>query len=221
MVEYDFAEIKPLDIHTALPLLREAHPTLNKADIHDAMERHYRLFTLQKASQLVGVVGVHVYPHLSDLRRADNLAFSQETPSEDGFHCKEIALAADMTSELALLRHFHSKVSQPSLARAMEDGYRVFGVWLDDQLCSVATLIQYPHLTHGTCSWLQDGVTLPIRNYREAASALLRYVLKACFTSGSSIVSVHGRIKNRRIHELYGALGAFYTANAYKQKKAS
>ena len=134
------------------------------------------------------------------------------------FRCNAINTPAEITAALPLLTHFHPTISLATLIQAMKSGYRLFGLWLDNQLCSLATLIQYPHLTQGTGVWLQDGMTLPIKRYREVASSLLHHVLNDCFAAGISTVSVHARIKNKRIHRFYDAAGGRYIADAYKWK---
>ena len=285
--EYNFVEITTANAESTLPLLRGLHPNLTKAEIDRALNHQYQLFALQKQLQLLGVVGVHIYPHLSDVKRAwiHDLAvvkgemysewtsilltqirdrcFSQDCseiaihiPIDNGIYhefllrennqpfayvyewtdcawtlsskqiqlmnnvqCKEIEASEDMASELALLQHFHPGLTHASLIHAMSAGYRLFGLWIDRKLCSIATLIDYPHLQHGTCTWLQDGMTLPIKRYREVSFSLFRYVLDVCLRSGRSTIFVHARIKNKRIHRFYTEAGGRHIANAYKWKK--
>ena len=286
MPEYNFTEMTIADAHSTLALLRELHPHLTQAEIDRAIDNQYQLFVLQNEFHVLGVAGIHVYPHLSDTSRAwihdlitvsDQASLEYKTrllanirnqylshecpeiaihiPIDDerenafflkaagqpfasvyewtrsawmsctsptqlvsNFQCREIKTRADQVSGLALLQHFHPALSQASLAHAIANGYRVFGLWNEGQLCSIASLIHYPHLTNGTCVWLQDGMTLPTKHYQQAASSLLGYVMDQCFNAGSLTVSVHARSKNKRIHRFYQAAGGRHIANAYKWK---
>jgi hypothetical protein len=285
MSEYHFTALTALDDST-LAFLKELHPDLSKANIEWALTQQYQIFTLRKASQLVGVAGIHIYPHLSDTNRAwihdwvtlenqksfelksmllahlrhqclslqcselathilvdsaiENQFFLQQTGQPFAFvyqwtrsswlrffeqtvpnshsQCRELTTLEDMTSGLVLLRHFHPTVTQASLTDAMEKGYRIFGLWTDEQLCSIATLINYPHLKNGRCIWLQDGMTLPTKQYKEATSSLFSYVMNSCFKSGSLTVTVHAQVRNKRIHRFYEQAGGRRIANAYKWK---
>ncbi|NJL21720.1 MAG: GNAT family N-acetyltransferase [Leptolyngbyaceae cyanobacterium SM1_3_5] len=251
-----------------------------------ALANRYQLFTLRKDSQLVGAAGIHVYPHLTDTKRAwvhdlivvsDRAAFEYQSlliahlrdrcfrdgcaelaihvPIDDAIEnqffqqgigqpfafvyewtsaswrsvhdrtspmrepqYREIRTSKDIASGLALLTHFHSELTEASLAHAMENGYQIFGLWIDDQISSIATLIHYPHLKNKMCVWLQDGMVLPKRTYKEAASSLFHNVMNACFQSETLTVTVHARVRNRRIHQFYEAAGGHHTANAYKWK---
>lgn len=289
MPEYNFTEMTTLEAQSSLALLRELHHDLSKVDLDRALNNQYRLLALRKQTQLVGLAGIHLYPHLSDAKRAwihdlisvreqesskyktillahirnqfignecseiaihvpidnesENAFFlkligrpfayvyewkrgawtlqAQSTQSVDNFQCKEIKTPEDRVSELTLLKHFHPMISEASLTRATDNGYRIYGLWIDRQLCSIATLIQYPHLKNRTCAWLQDGMTLPTKDYKQAASRLFGYVMDSCFNVGNLTVSVHARIKNKRIHKFYETAGGRCIANAYKWKDHS
>jgi hypothetical protein len=300
--EYKFTEFAGLKDNSTFALLQERHPDLSQADIEWALTHPYQIFTLWKASQLVGVAGVHVYPHLSDTKRAwihdwgtmdnskdnpesfglksvlitnlrnqclsaqcselaihvpvdnaiENQFFLQEagqpfalvyqwtssswlqiseqqlaeqqiseqTVPNTHFQCRELKTLEDVASGLPLLKHFHPMVTQATLTdaigHAIGKNYRVFGPWVNEQLCSIATLIHYPHLKNGLCVWLQDGMTLPTKQYKETASSLFSYVMNACFRSGSPTVTVHAKVSNKRIHRFYEAAGGQRIANAYK-----
>jgi hypothetical protein len=289
MSAYDFTQVSSPNDPLILALLGELHYDLTEAEIEWALSHHYRLFTLRRESQLVGVAGIHAYPHLTDTTRAwihdlttvedqefferksvliaylrdqclssecpelaihipvdkviENQFFLQEagqpfafvyewassswlsvseptSPISD-FQCRELKTSEDIALGLALLRHFHPDITHSSLTQAMREGYRVFGLWIDDQLFSIATLIHYPHLKNGRCVWLQDGMTLPTRRYKEAASSLFRYVMNSCFRSGNLTVTVHARASNKRIHRFYEEAGGQHVANAYKWKTNS
>jgi hypothetical protein len=141
--------------------------------------------------------------------------FTEQHPSTDNVECREIN-TEEIVSALPLLKHFHPQLDQAILARAMGKGYQVFGLWSNHQLLSIATWIRYPHLKNGMCVWLQDGMALPTKGYKEIASSLLREVMNACFGSGSPTVTVHAKVSNRRIRRFYEAVGGQYIANAYK-----
>lgn len=119
---------------------------------------------------------------------------------------------------LELLKHFHPNISLTTLNNAMENCYQVFGLWVGGKLRSIATLIYYPHLVDEYRVWLQDGMTLPTKGYKHAASWLLACVLNECFENGCSKVTVHAQVQNKRIHKFYEEYGGVYTANAYKWK---
>jgi GNAT superfamily N-acetyltransferase len=286
MSEYDFTQVSTPNNRLILDLLRKSLDDLTEAEVEWAMSHHYQLFTLRRGSQLLGVAGVHAYPHLTDTKRAwihdlitvkdqgvfeyksvfiaslrnqylspgcpeiaihvpvddesENQFFLQEagqpfafvyewmssswlSVSEqaapiDDFQCRELKTPEDMASGLVLLRHFHPDIAQSSLTDAVKEGYRIFGLWIGDQLCSTATLIYYPHLKNGICVWLQDGMTLPTRRYKEVASSLFRYILDSCFSAGSLTVTAHARTSNKRIHRFYEETGGQHIANAYKWK---
>ena len=286
MSEYRFTQFTASDKLSTLALLKELHHGLTEANLEFALANQYQIFLLKRESQLVGLAGSYVYPHLTDTNRVwihdlvtikdqepfefqamllaylrdqhlnrqcpelaihipiNNtianqfflreagypfafvyrwtrfswLSSAEQAPSMSDFQCREIKTLDDIASGLVLLNHFHPKVTQTSLTHAMVRGYRVFGLWIDEQLCSIATLIAYPHLNDGMCIWLQDGMTLPTRNYKTAASSLLFYVLNDCFGAGYPTVTVHTRVSSKRTHRFYEAAGGHRIANAYKWK---
>ncbi|MBE9100942.1 GNAT family N-acetyltransferase [Vacuolonema iberomarrocanum] len=286
MTEYRFTKFTASDNLSALALLEELPHGLTEANLEFALANQYQIFLLKQESQLVGLAGIHVYPHLTDTNRAwihdlitiknqepfelqsmllaslrdqclnrqcpelaihiliNNaianqfflreagqpfafvyewsrsswLSSAEQVPTMNDFQCREIKTLDDMASGLVLLTHFHPTITQISLADAMARNYRLFGLWMDEQLCSIATLIAYPHLNDGMCVWLQDGMTLPTRNYKAAASRLLFYILNDCFRSGYPTVTVHTRVSSKRTHRFYEAAGGYRIANAYKWK---
>jgi hypothetical protein len=286
MPEYHFTEITTFNDRSTLTLLRQLHPNLTQEELERALANQYQLFTLRKDSQFVAVAGIHVYPHLTDTKRAwlhdlitvsdrasseykltliahlrdrclnqgcfelathvpiddaiENQFFlqaagqpfalvyqwtntswrsaSEQTSPLSEFQCREIKSSEDRASALTLLKHFHPALAKPSLTCAVKNGYQLFGLWLDGQLFSIATLIQYPHLKNGMCVWLQDGMTLPTKRYKEAASSLFHTVMDTCFRAGSLTITVHARISKKRIHRFYEAGGGHRIANAYKWK---
>ncbi|WP_206740333.1 GNAT family N-acetyltransferase, partial [Anaplasma marginale] len=76
----------------------------------------------------------------------------------------------------------------------------------------------YPHLNDDRRVWLQDGMVLPVKGYRENASKLLDRVLNFCFNNGISTVNLHVRVKNKRTQKFYAEKGGKYRANVYKWK---
>ncbi len=286
-MKYNFIEITEPHQHSALEVLKKTYTTINEITIVRALKNQYRLFGLLRAAELVGVVGVHCYPHLTDKKRAwvhdiitvegeESLVFKSEllarlqsfcfatecpevavhAPKDDidsnefyasvgwrHFACvfewtkcswssiqshvkkvntnydfKKLKFPEEIEEALDLLRHFHPNISLNGLNHAMEDGYQVFCLWMGGKLRSIATLIYYPHLVDEYRVWLQDGVTLPTKGYKEAACKLLTCVLNECFENGCSKVTVHAQVRNQRVHKFYEEYGGVYTANAYKWK---
>ena len=136
----------------------------------------------------------------------------------NSYQFKELKIGEQLEEVLKLLQYFHPNVSQENLIHAMEKDYRIFGLWIDNKLCSIATLIFYPHLHKHRRVWLQDGLVLPVKAYREATSKLLDCVLDFCFDNGISTVNLHVRVKNKRTQKFYQEKGGKYQANVYKWK---
>jgi hypothetical protein len=70
MPEYHFSETTTLDDRSTLALLQQLHSNMTDAELEWALTNQYQLFTLRKDSQSIGIAGIHVYPHLTDVKRA-------------------------------------------------------------------------------------------------------------------------------------------------------
>ena len=134
------------------------------------------------------------------------------------YQFRGLKISEELDPVLEFLRYFHPTLSQETFRDAMNDGYQVFGLWMNSQLRSIATLISYPDLKENYHVWLQDGVTLPVKGYREAASRIFGCILDFCFDSGFSKVNLHVKLQNKRTIRFYEQKSGKYTANVYKWK---
>lgn len=134
------------------------------------------------------------------------------------YQFKEIKISDELDPALEFLRYFHPTVSRNTLRDAMNNGYQVFGLWMNTQLCSIATLVSYPDLKEGYRVWLQDGMTLPVKGYRQVASTIFDCILDFCFDRGFSTVNLHVKLQNKRTIRFYEQKAGKYTANVYKYR---
>ena len=134
------------------------------------------------------------------------------------YQFREIKTSEQLDPTLEFLRYFYPTVSRETLRDAMNNDYRVFGLWMNNQLRSIATLISYPDLKEDYHVWLQDGMTLPVKGYREAASRIFDFILDFCFDNGFSTVNLHVKLQNKRTIRFYEQKSGKYAANVYKLK---
>jgi len=87
--------------------------------------------------------------------------------------------------------------------RLLSEGLRLFGLHAEGRICSVASAIIYPHVSHGSDCWIHDLATLPQDRGKGYGKALMQHIEVLASSLGCTRVLVHTRNSRDRAQNFY------------------
>ncbi len=89
------------------------------------------------------------------------------------------------------------------------DGYRLFGLRIENAVVTAAGVSITPHLSGGRDLRIVDMVTLPEKRSRGFGTVMLAYLEQVARDTGCARIILHSRIERKDAHRFYESKGGF------------